>query len=151
MEPSDIFLLLLCSPVDYVYWIHISRHTLLNTNLNPKNAPKLETKKVGKGKYLDWCSDRGGVKGNYVELSSLAFERPSLKPYWHFTDVKIVSRDDENKYKDIHSRVSSDVSSRHDNRQNRYLEQRDIKGKFLCLVEFLKKTIPKMTAKRDSL
>ena len=62
-----------------------------------------------------------------------------------------MSRDDENKYKDIHSRVSSDDSNRHDNRQNRYLEQRDIKGKLLCLVEFLKKSIPKMTAKRDSL
>ena len=62
-----------------------------------------------------------------------------------------MSRDDENKYKDIHSRVSSDDSNRHDNRQNRYLEQRDIKGKFLCLVEFLKKSIPKMTTKRDSL
>ena len=151
MEPSDIFLLLPCCPVNCVYWIHISRRTLLNTNLNPKNAPELETKKIGKGKYLHWCSDSGGVKGNYVELSSLAFERPSLKPYRHFTDVKIVSRDDENKKMDIHSRVSLHVSNRHDNRQNRYLEQRDIKSKFLRLVEFLKKSIPKMTTKRDSL
>ena len=39
--------------------------------------------------------DSGGVKGNYVKLSSLVFERPSLKPYRYFTDVKIVSRDDE--------------------------------------------------------
>ena len=37
--------------------------------------------------------ESGGVKGNYVELSSLAFEGLSLEPNRHFIDVKIVSGD----------------------------------------------------------
>ena len=37
--------------------------------------------------------DSGEVKGNYVELSSLFFEGPSLKPNQHFIEVKIVSGD----------------------------------------------------------
>ena len=32
---------------------------------------------------------------------TLVFERPSLKPYRHFTDVKIVSRDDEKSTKTV--------------------------------------------------
>ena len=39
--------------------------------------------------------DSGSVKGNYVELSPLFFEGPSLKPNQHFIEAKIVSGDHE--------------------------------------------------------
>ena len=39
--------------------------------------------------------DSGGVKENYVELSSLVFEGLPLEPNRHFIDVKIVSGDHE--------------------------------------------------------
>ena len=35
--------------------------------------------------------DSGGVKGNYVELSSFVFEGLSLEPNRHFIDAKIMS------------------------------------------------------------
>ena len=40
--------------------------------------------------------DSGGVKRNYVELSSFVFEGLSLEPNLHFIDVKIMSGAQEN-------------------------------------------------------
>ena len=40
--------------------------------------------------------DSGGVKRNYVELSSFVFEGLSLEPNLHFIDVKIMSGAHEN-------------------------------------------------------
>ena len=39
--------------------------------------------------------DSGGVKGDYVKLSSLVFEGLSWKSNRHFINVKIVSGDQE--------------------------------------------------------